>query len=388
MNDKIEINHELYNQLMESIAHVPGDFCEIGVWRGQTFRYIYQQALDQYRKVHAVDSFIGMPAPVFETDKEYRRGLFSTNGSAEFRGQFPEAIIHEGFVPEILDDINVDSFAFLHLDIDHEYSTRLALDWIWPRMSSGGILICHDWFPEAKKLAARAVKNWLNENLIYYKGAQSNSIWFRKNDRELSEIEDPRSIFKHFDDFPKRDIIQIVAPGFHASKELERLNPDYPTIVVNKAIEMDIKKDIWLVGDYNQSLICQWFSENIDRYADIACLLRGTLANSHPHIKYTFDHGPKLESYWPIPRERMLRYGATVGGQALQLAYHMGAKVIILCGLDFKGDRYYDDSLRVVKPQYRGWRIKKAMNSLVDSIRHQGVEIVSLSDTALGVENI
>ena len=61
----------------------------------------------------------------------------------------------------------------------------------------------------------------------------------------------------------------------------------------------------------------------------------------------------------------------------------MGAKEIIICGMDFGGRLYYDGKDRNVAPQYLTWKIKEPMNKLIWWITSQGVEIASLSETAL-----
>lgn len=179
MIDKIKIDIQLYRDLMNSQEDVAGDFAEFGVWRGDTFQHIYSIGLSGSRNVHAFDSFIGMPPPVLDNDCEYHEGLFSIGGSPEFKKKFPEAIIHEGFIPGTLDAKDY-KFAFAHIDLDHEHSTRLTLDWLWPRMSNGGIMICHDYWPDASKLAGKAINDWMRDNSINGAGVQNYSIWFIK----------------------------------------------------------------------------------------------------------------------------------------------------------------------------------------------------------------
>jgi hypothetical protein len=181
MSGKIHIDIDRYDSIMNSLHDVPGDFAEFGVWYGRTFDRIYAVGLWQSRTIHAVDSFIGMPRPQLEGDKGYVEGTFSVGGGAGFRSKYPKATVHEGFIPDILHEMNDTAFAFAHIDLDHEYSTRLTLDWLWSRMVDGGIVICHDWWPDADKLAAKAINEWMSDNGIVAEGAQEHSIWFVKH---------------------------------------------------------------------------------------------------------------------------------------------------------------------------------------------------------------
>jgi len=60
------------------------------------------------------------------------------------------------------------------------------------------------------------------------------------------DLVDPRDIFNHLKEFNSPGKIQIVAPGPNGIRHYCELNPDYLTIVVNKAVELPIKKDIWI----------------------------------------------------------------------------------------------------------------------------------------------
>jgi len=179
MSGKIEINIPLYKKLMSSLHDVDGDFAEFGVWYGRTFKHIYTAALWQCRNIHAIDSFVGMPHPILEGDRDYPAGTFSVGDSFQFRENYPRAVIHEGFIPDILAELEDVRFAFAHVDLDHEHSTGLTLEWLWPRMSPGGIMICHDYWPDADKLAAKAINDWMRENNIMLEDVQDYSIWFR-----------------------------------------------------------------------------------------------------------------------------------------------------------------------------------------------------------------
>jgi hypothetical protein len=219
-----------------------------------------------------------------------------------------------------------------------------------------------------------------------------HGLWINLNEEidlidRPGELPDDRIIFDHIEDFQSREKIQIVAPGINGVAHYDELDPKCLTIVVNKSIELPIRKDVWLVADYTQSTTAEWFFYGIQKHADIACLQKGYLADAHPNARWTFDPGPliKTELVWPSPLPRTLRYGATVSGQAIQLAYWLGAKEIIICGMDFSGDSYFDGKSRNVAPQYLSWKIKKPMNKLIQWMNSQGIKISSLSETALKI---
>ena len=175
------VNSPLHEIFLDACSLIPGDFMEFGIWKGLSFRSIYDAGIRYGRRIHAVDTFCGMPTSPFEADNQrYTPGMCDAGGTSGFIENFPMAIIHEGIVPDILPDIDVEEIAFAHLDIDHEFSTRPALEWVWPRLTNLGILIVHDFGLNVDKNASKAVNDWMrNENLNYI-GITDNTIFFRK----------------------------------------------------------------------------------------------------------------------------------------------------------------------------------------------------------------
>ncbi len=201
------------------------------------------------------------------------------------------------------------------------------------------------------------------------------------------ELRDPRDIFNHLDSFNSPEKIQIVAPGLNGAGHHNDLDPCCFTIVVNKAIELPIRKDIWIVADYKQSTTTDWFPFGIRNHADIACLQTEWLSNAFPDAPWSFGCGPLIDpDEMVMPINGVLRYGTTVSGQALQLAYWLAPKEIVLCGLDFVGSEYFDRTNRNLPPHHRLWKVKIPMNRLIKWIINRGIKITSLSKTFLTLE--
>ena len=158
-----------------------GDFVEFGVWEGDSFDVIYDHARYLWRVVHAVDTFSGSPQSPIKADNErWPVGSFDTTSVKDFKTKYPNAVVHEGTVPDVLDRLGIAEIGFVHLDMDHEYGTKYALQWCWPRMVQNGILVVHDYSPGHKKHATKAVDDWMARNGINYVGYCDGSIFFRK----------------------------------------------------------------------------------------------------------------------------------------------------------------------------------------------------------------
>lgn len=127
---------------LKDIKLPDGDFIELGVYNGNTLRIIKSMAGN--RKVLAVDSFVGFPEssghPLDDSIK-YHKGRFDVGGKCPVSG----CLVYKGFIPEILKTITETNFAFAHVDLDWYTTTLDTLNWLWPRMSKGGIIMGHDY---------------------------------------------------------------------------------------------------------------------------------------------------------------------------------------------------------------------------------------------------
>jgi hypothetical protein len=63
-----------------------------------------------------------------------------------YLSQYPNVHIHKGFFPAATGDVVRDKkFSFVNLDVDTYASTRDSLEFFYPRLLPGGILMSHDY---------------------------------------------------------------------------------------------------------------------------------------------------------------------------------------------------------------------------------------------------
>lgn len=136
----------------ESALKVKGDFAEVGVFRGGSARLIAE--VKGKRKLHLFDTFEGLPA-TDEIDKyveSYAMQALLTQVKNQLR-QFSGIIFYKGLFNQTSIKIKNKKFAFVHLDVDLFSSTKSCLEFFYPRMVKGGILLTHDYpfMPGVKK---------------------------------------------------------------------------------------------------------------------------------------------------------------------------------------------------------------------------------------------
>jgi O-methyltransferase len=128
---------------------VPGEMAELGVYRGATARLIHQYMPD--RDLHLFDTFSGFDDRDRQTERRRDPGRLFADTSVQsvlkhIAPMNERVHIHEGFFPDSIPaDLADHTFAFVHLDCDLYEPTLAGLRYFYPRLPSGGILVCHDY---------------------------------------------------------------------------------------------------------------------------------------------------------------------------------------------------------------------------------------------------
>ncbi len=129
--------------LARAQAVLEGDFAEVGVYQGATARLICEAK--GAKTLHLFDTFEGLPgAEAIDVAFSQRMFAASEEGVRARLAGFDGVHIHKGLFPDTAGPIRDLSFAFVNLDVDIYQSTRDALEFFYPRLVPGGVLISHD----------------------------------------------------------------------------------------------------------------------------------------------------------------------------------------------------------------------------------------------------
>lgn len=141
--------------------NVPGAFAELGVYKGLTARLIHHYAPE--RILHLFDTFEGFTeraraAELKNTGDRIVASQFADTSLARVRKFVRErngnVRYHAGYFPESIPPaLNQETFAFVHLDADLYEPIFAGLEFFYPRVPVGGILLVHDYnsWPGARK---------------------------------------------------------------------------------------------------------------------------------------------------------------------------------------------------------------------------------------------
>jgi hypothetical protein len=131
---------------------VPGDFVELGVFRGHTTLFLaeYLEFQTQPRRWFLYDTFEGIPEDQLnqgwaEMNTNAYRGKFSFEEVRDRFAAFPNIEVIKGRVPEILDERCPERIAFIHLDLNSAVAEIAALDRLYDRLSPGGVILMDDY---------------------------------------------------------------------------------------------------------------------------------------------------------------------------------------------------------------------------------------------------
>lgn len=144
---------ELWTLVAQSAKQPAGCLLEVGVWRGGTGALISKQAklCGISHPVFLCDTFRGV-VKAGANDHEYAGGEHADTSRerVEFltrnRLGLDNVRILEGIFPDDTAHLIADeTFRFCHIDVDVYQSAKDILDWVWPRLIVGGIVVFDDY---------------------------------------------------------------------------------------------------------------------------------------------------------------------------------------------------------------------------------------------------
>ncbi len=156
---------------LRSIFGLDGDIVECGCYRGLSSWMICATLNEENggfdgTGYHIFDSFAGLSEPAVEdtittetTDgvrlsQMMRKGIFAYPEEKVRRNlaAFPGIAYHAGWLPQSLTGIPERRYRFVHLDVDLFDPTLGALEYFYPRLVPGGLIVSDDYrWPGARK---------------------------------------------------------------------------------------------------------------------------------------------------------------------------------------------------------------------------------------------
>ena len=169
-------DNEAYQILMavERTEKIDGDIAEVGVFRGSSAKLICEAK--SHKILHLFDTFEGLPDSHEEDNpKQFKKGGFSAplEDVKNYLKKYHNVYFYKGFFPFTAEPVKNKKFSFVNLDVDLCQSTKDCLEFFYPRMNRGGVIISHDYIsvPGVQKAIDDFFKN-KPEPVIELSGSQ------------------------------------------------------------------------------------------------------------------------------------------------------------------------------------------------------------------------
>jgi len=140
---------------------IEGELAELGVWRGDTSRFLHLCA--PQRVLHLFDTFSGFPDGLTD-DKPDRFNHTNLDLVKQRIGDTRNVDFHVGFFPTTAAGLEGKRFALVMLDADCYPSTLSGLQFFYSRTIPGGYIFLHDFnSPESSYGVGRAASEFMSD---------------------------------------------------------------------------------------------------------------------------------------------------------------------------------------------------------------------------------
>ena len=176
----------LYANILSIVDRgVPGAFAELGVYKGNSAKLFHTLAPD--RLLYLLDTFEGFPdQDILKVPENYskfddssldyvQKFIGNSENIIYCVGRFPETA---GMIPESL------AFALVHLDCDLYEPIKAGLEFFYPRLSPGALMIIHDYYSGCWPGVPKAVDEFFAnkpENLVHMPDKSGSAVISKNN---------------------------------------------------------------------------------------------------------------------------------------------------------------------------------------------------------------
>lgn len=163
--------------IVRSQSKLEGDMAEVGVYQGGSAKLICETK--GKNTLHLFDTFEGLPE-VSDIDTTFGEKTWTTgqfnNTSLEsvknYLRNYPNVHLYKGTFLDTATNIIEKKFSFVHLDVDLYQSTKDCLEFFYPRLVIGGVILTHDYHSDGVNRAFKEFTENRNVHLIELIGPQ------------------------------------------------------------------------------------------------------------------------------------------------------------------------------------------------------------------------
>jgi len=165
---------DTFTKLVPQLKSVDGMVAEVGVYKGGSLKHLARLFDDT--AVIGFDTFEGLPKDQWIESEIHEPGDFhdtTYEEVMEFLSDCPNVVLKKGLFPQSAKGLEDYKFKLVHLDMDFYLGTKLAIDWFWPRMEKGGVIVFDDYtWPNCPGVYEAVGELSMREGIWVHPGAQ------------------------------------------------------------------------------------------------------------------------------------------------------------------------------------------------------------------------
>ncbi|MBV9988002.1 MAG: class I SAM-dependent methyltransferase [Chitinophagaceae bacterium] len=150
---------------------VPGDFAELGVWRGNSAAVLAHFSSQEQRKCFLFDTFEGFDERDLQgIDAKFGKSFTDTSIDyvKQTVGDKPNVVYVPGYFPESITQQTKDArYAFVNIDCDLYEPMKQALNFFYPRLNRGGFMFLHDYASGLWGGSTQAIDEFTKEHNLF-----------------------------------------------------------------------------------------------------------------------------------------------------------------------------------------------------------------------------
>ena len=150
---------------------IPGDFAELGVYKGGTAVIFSEYAAQQNRMLYLFDTFSGFSQDDLTGMDGGMQKAFTDTDLASVKqlvGHEDRCVYFPGYFPDTLTaELDDSRFAFISLDCDLYKPTKSGLEFFYPRLSAGGMIFLHDYSSGYWPGCTQAIDEFVDANKLH-----------------------------------------------------------------------------------------------------------------------------------------------------------------------------------------------------------------------------
>jgi hypothetical protein len=141
-------------EFIKKTEDLEGDIIELGIYKGGTTTLTahFLKKINSKRKIYACDAFIGLPYDDKFSSSDHAKGKFSDTNSELVLKKFNKfevsdnIILIKGLFEETLfQTLSDKKFSLVLIDCDVYDATKIALEFVYPRLIKNGIIMFDDY---------------------------------------------------------------------------------------------------------------------------------------------------------------------------------------------------------------------------------------------------